>query len=79
MGKSKEESNSSTLTQEEEALSSSPTPNPGPPMFANAFRHLAAATLTIDDLSTIPIRIMIRNASVYAEAAAAPPQPSKAF
>nr|GMD49961.1 hypothetical protein Iba_chr11aCG8080 [Ipomoea batatas] len=60
-------------------LSSSPTPSPGPPMFANAFRHLAAAILTLNDLSPIPVRIMIRNASVYAEEGALPPDPSKAF
>ena len=68
-----------TLTQKEAELSSSPTPNPGPPMLANALRHLAAAILTMNDLSPIPTRVIRRNASAYAEAAAVPPDPSKAF
>ena len=68
-----------TFTQKEAELSSSPTPNPGPPMLANAFRHLAAAILTMNDLSPMPTRVIRRNASVYAEAAAEPPDPFKAL
>lgn len=71
--------NTSTLTQKEAELSSSPTPKPGPPIIANAFKHLAAAILTRNDLSPTANRMMRRNASVYAEAAALPPDPSKAF
>lgn len=57
----------------------STTPKPGPPIFANAVRHLAAAILTIKDLSPIANRMMRRNASAYAGKAALPPEPSKAF
>ena len=58
-------------------MSSSATPKPGPPIFANAFRHLAAAILTENDLSPAANCIMIRNASVYAEEEALTPEPSK--
>lgn len=61
------------------ALSSSPTPRHGPPIWAKAFKQRAPAILTTNDLSTIANRMMRRNASEYAEAAALPPEPSKAF
>lgn len=60
-------------------MSSSATPKPGPPMLANAFKHLAAAILTANDLSPVADLIMRRNASEYAVEAALPPEPSKAF
>lgn len=60
-------------------MSSSVTPKPGPPMLANAFKHLAAAILTANDLSPVADLIMRRNASEYAVEAALPPEPSKAF
>jgi len=67
------------LTQEEAELSSSVTPKPGPPMLANAFKHLAAAILTAKDLSPVADLIIRRKASEYAVEAALPPEPSKAF
>lgn len=67
------------LTQKEAELSSSATPKPGPPIVANAFKHLAAAILTANDLSPVADLIMRRNASEYAVEAALPPHPSKAF
>lgn len=50
-----------------------------PPMLPKVFKHLAAANLTIKDLSIRPRRIIILEASIYAAGMPPPPDPSSAF